>query len=102
MEYLTLHNQVRSLNVAEYKKLHSLYNLKAETGELSLSDERKFQRLRRRGEIDLLDSADVICTTCIASADRRLRTFRFQYVLIDEATQAIEPECLLPALKGAR
>jgi regulator of nonsense transcripts 1 len=52
--------------------------------------------------VDLLDAADVVCTTCIASADRRLNKFRFQYVLIDEATQAIEPECLLPALKGAR
>jgi regulator of nonsense transcripts 1 len=27
---------------------------------------------------------------------------KFLYVLIDEATQAIEPECLLPMLKGAK
>jgi len=73
VDFLTLHNQVRSMDIAEYKKLHSLYGIKDANGELSLSDERKFHRLRRRCETDLLDAADVICTTCIASADKRLK-----------------------------
>lgn len=47
-------------------------------------------------------NADVICCTCIASADRRIKDFKFYNVLIDEATQAIEPECLLPMLKSAK
>lgn len=51
---------------------------------------------------DILDSADVICCTCITAADPRLNDLTFQYVLIDEATQAIEPECLLPMLHGAK
>ena len=74
------------MDVAEYKKLHDLFAIKDDCGELSIADDRKFHRLRRRCEIDLLYAADVICTTCIASADRRLKSFRFQYVLIDEAT----------------
>lgn len=44
----------------------------------------------------------MICSTCISSADPRLKDIRFKHVLIDEATQAIEPECLLPMLKGAK
>ena len=38
----------------------------------------------------------------MAAFDRRLKKSRFLRVLIDEATQATEPECLLPILKGAK
>jgi len=33
-----------------------------------------------------LKNAEVICTTCVAAFDRRLRGFKFSQVLIDEAT----------------
>ena len=56
-----------------------------------------FQRER-----EILDAADVICTTCSSSADRRLHSYEFQTVLIDEATQAVEPECLIPIVRGCR
>lgn len=44
----------------------------------------------------------MICTTCAGSGDPRLNNFRFRQVLIDEATQATEPECLIPIVKGAK
>ncbi|RNF10537.1 regulator of nonsense transcripts 1 isoform X2 [Trypanosoma conorhini] len=56
----------------------------------------------RKVEEALLGSADVICCTCIGAADRRLGKMRFQYVLIDEATQATEPEALVPLVRGAK
>ena len=31
-----------------------------------------------------------------------MRQLEFKYVLIDEATQSCEPECILPILKGAK
>lgn len=43
-------------------------------------------RLREDAERDVLDSADVICTTCNGSDDIRLKNMKFVYVLIDEAT----------------
>ncbi|KEG09267.1 putative regulator of nonsense transcripts 1, putative,nonsense mRNA reducing factor 1 [Trypanosoma grayi] len=50
----------------------------------------------------ILDSADVICCTCIAAGDRRMRHMRFKHVLIDEATQGNEPETLIPLVRGAK
>jgi regulator of nonsense transcripts 1 len=42
--------------------------------------------MRDDAERDVLDSADVICTTCNGSSDGRLKNMKFLYVLIDEAT----------------
>jgi len=35
------------------------------------------------------------------SWDSKLEDETFKYVIIDDATLAIEPDCLLPILKGA-
>ncbi|KAL4460510.1 hypothetical protein ABPG74_000261 [Tetrahymena malaccensis] len=102
VEFLTLHNQVRSLDFDEYKEMQKLLELKEDQGELDHDDEDKYYSLKRQGEKEILRNAEVICSTCISSADPRLKDIRFKHVLIDEATQAIEPECLLPMLKGAK
>jgi regulator of nonsense transcripts 1 len=47
--------------------------------------------LKKKAENEIIKKADVICATCISSADRRLSEYHFNHVLIDEATQAIEP-----------
>lgn len=49
-----------------------------------------------------LQNADVICCTCVGAGDPRLVKFRFRMVLIDESTQATEPECMVPIVLGAR
>lgn len=58
--------------------------------------------LRLASEKELLQTADVICTTCVGCGDLRLSGFRFRQVLIDEATQATEAECLIPIVMGAK
>jgi regulator of nonsense transcripts 1 len=52
----------------------------------------------------LLQHADVICCTCIAAGDKRFSGVknRFRYVLVDESTQASEPECLVPIVGCVR
>eukprot|EP01022_Parablepharisma_sp_SALTPOND_P016227 TRINITY_DN234_c0_g2_i1.p2 TRINITY_DN234_c0_g2~~TRINITY_DN234_c0_g2_i1.p2 ORF type:complete len:1040 (+),score=86.45 TRINITY_DN234_c0_g2_i1:3145-6264(+) len=102
VDFLTLHRQVRELKGAEFSTLQKLFMLKEELGELSTKDERNFRKLKRLAEDKLLASAQVVCCTCVAAFDKRIRKCRFMRVLIDEATQAIEPECLLPVLKGAK
>lgn len=100
------------------------------SGELSSSDEKKFKALKRATEREILQSADVICCTCVGAGDPRLANFRFRQVcklsyleipkafyyqvkllyfiffvfqvLIDESTQATEPECLIPLVLGVK
>ncbi|XP_020093932.1 regulator of nonsense transcripts 1 homolog isoform X3 [Ananas comosus] len=102
VEHLTLHYQVRHLDTSEKSELHKLQQLKDEQGELSSSDEKKFKALKRATEREILQSADVICCTCVGAGDPRLANFRFRQVLIDESTQATEPECLIPLVLGVK
>ncbi|KAJ6706035.1 REGULATOR OF NONSENSE TRANSCRIPTS 1-LIKE PROTEIN [Salix purpurea] len=89
VEHLTLHYQVRHLDTSEKR-------------ELSSSDEKKYKALKRATEREISQSADVICCTCGGAGDPRLANFRFRQVLIDESTQATEPECLIPLVLGAK
>jgi len=102
VEYLTLHYQVRHLDTPEKAELQKLQMLKEELGELSQADEKKFNSLKRAAERDILQAADVVCCTCSAAGDPRINSLRFRQCLIDEATQATEPECLIPVVLGAK
>ncbi|KAL3619416.1 Regulator of nonsense transcripts 1-like protein [Castilleja foliolosa] len=102
VEHLTLHYQVRHLDTSEKSELYKLQQLKDEQGELSSSDEKKFKALKRATEREISQSADVICCTCVGAGDPRLANFRFRQVLIDESTQATEPECLIPLVLGVK
>jgi len=87
--FLALHNQVAGATT--HRDLQKLIQLKTEQGELSAQDERRYRNLVRNAERDILNAADVICTTCVGCGDPRLAKFKFRTVLIDEATQAAEP-----------
>lgn len=102
VEYLTLHYQVRHLDTPERAELHKLQLLKDELGELSQQDEKKFNSLKRAAEREILEAADVVCCTCSAAGDPRISSLRFRQCLVDEATQATEPECLIPIVLGAK
>ena len=73
-----------------------------EDGELNEKDDKIFKDLKRQAEDEIIRNADVICTTCVSAFDQRLKSIKFKQVLIDEATQATEPETLIPLLKGAK
>ncbi|KAL1915089.1 uncharacterized protein VTP21DRAFT_7570 [Calcarisporiella thermophila] len=100
VSFLTLHEQVA--NNDTNIELQKLIQLKNEQGELSVSDERKYKSLKRQCENEILQNADVICCTCVGAADPRLSKFRFRTVLIDEATQSAEPECMIPLVMGCK
>ncbi|XP_073704581.1 regulator of nonsense transcripts 1-like [Garra rufa] len=88
-----------SSNMPELQKLQQL---KDETGELSSSDEKRYRALKRTAERELLMNADVICCTCVGAGDPRLAKMQFRSILIDESTQATEPECMVPVVLGAK
>ncbi len=51
---------------------------------------------------DVLDQAEVICATCIGVGHEMLERRRFPNILMDEATQAIEPAAWVPIVRGCR
>lgn len=100
VSFLSLHEQVRmnDTNV----ELNKLNQLKAELGELSSQDEKKYKSLTRSAEREILSNADVICCTCVGAGDPRLSKMKFRTVLIDESTQSAEPECMIPLVLGCK
>ncbi|WVO17314.1 hypothetical protein L204_105006 [Cryptococcus depauperatus] len=98
--FLSLHSQVS--NADTHTELQKLIQLRNDQGELSQSDERKYKVLIKACEKDILNAADVICTTCVGAGDPRLSRFKFRTVLIDEATQSAEPECMIPLVMGCK
>lgn len=102
VEHLSLHAMIKSLDSPDKADLRKLMQLKDDQGELSSQDEKRFKSLKRQAEREILQAADVICTTCVGAGEPRLSNFRFRQVLIDEATQATEPECLIPIVQGAK
>jgi regulator of nonsense transcripts 1 len=99
VDHLCLHIMTPLAAGDEFAKLQ---RLKDEIGELSERDQKKYRSLRNKTEREILQAADVICCTCVGAGDPRLKNFRFRQVLIDEATQAIEAEALIPIAMGAK
>ena len=104
VEHLSLHNQLRKLEGRkEYKSFFEMLKRKEEEGNvLSDKDHEKYKKLKKKAEEEIINKCQVVVTTCISSFDKRLNNFRFPIVLIDEATQACESECILPLLHGAK
>ena len=103
VDFLTLHAQVQQLAKTEdQKELLKLMKLKETAGELTAKDEKRLRQVKSRIEMRILDNADIVCCTCVSAADPRISKLRFKHVLVDEATQATEPECLIPLVMGAK
>ena len=101
VSHLALHNLIRCKE--SFQELNKLQELKDVTGELSATDEKKYRNLKIDAEDEILQSADVICCTCItAGAFKISGKIAFSSLLIDEAMQATEPECLVPLVTGVR
>ncbi len=50
----------------------------------------------------ILSRAQVVCCTNSTAGSEALQAFSFDLVAIDEATQATEPSCLVPLVKGKK
>jgi regulator of nonsense transcripts 1 len=57
--------------------MHDLLAKKEELGDLSEKEDKQLKDLKRQAEDEILKNAEVICTTCVAAFDRRLKNFRF-------------------------
>lgn len=99
VSHLSLHTLVKKADF--FPDLKKLFLLKEKFDQMSPKDEAKFKHLVSQTEKMLLSQAEVICCTCIVAGDARLSGMKFRTVVIDEATQACEPECLIPFTLGA-
>ena len=82
------------------KDLHEYsldYQVEMKRVEVGQSKKGEFQSPKLKKEI--LNAADIIATTCTGAGDSDLKTIKFPYILIDEATQAIEPVSLISIAK---
>lgn len=102
VNHLSLHTIVRNLDTPDKAELRKYQTLKDELGDLTAADARRYRQLRAQAEREVLQAADVICTTCVGAGDPRLSNFRFRQLLIDESTQAMEAECFIPIVLGVK
>ena len=58
--------------------------------------------LEKRAVEGLLHDAEVVCATNVSAGSDALRDSRFDVAFIDEATQAMEPSCLIPMVKASK
>ncbi|MFW5945394.1 MAG: IGHMBP2 family helicase [Candidatus Natronoplasma sp.] len=62
----------------------------------------KVDQLEKKAVGEVLDRADVVCSTNSSSASQALEDENFDLCVIDEATQATEPSCLIPTVKAEK
>jgi predicted DNA helicase len=62
----------------------------------------KADELREEAVDEILESKQVICTTNSTAGSELLQNRDFDLVVIDEATQATEPSCLIPITHGKK
>jgi len=60
----------------------------------------KVDELENKAVNEVLERADVVCSTNSSSASQALEDKKFDLCVIDEATQASEPSCLIPTVKA--
>ncbi len=89
---IALEEEVKKLNKQKAMLTHQLDKVK----DKQKSDYRTLDATRRRFRNEVLQEADVICSTLSASAYEYLEPFDFELVIIDEAAQAIELSSLIP------
>ena len=60
----------------------------------------RVEKLEQKAINDLLESAEVICSTNSTAGSELLSDHDFELIVIDEATQSTEPASLIPFIKG--
>ncbi|GFH26742.1 AAA domain-containing protein, partial [Haematococcus lacustris] len=50
----------------------------------------------------IISGSEVVCCTCIGAGGPELKGFSFPLLVLDEGSQASEPEALVPIMKGTR
>ena len=88
-------------NPKNNERIINLMNRREKYGNLDRKTFEEYQKLLSNFENEIIESSDIVLSTISSSADPRLKDYYFPIVIIDEATQSLEPDCLLPLLHKA-
>ena len=91
---LSLHRKVLERN----PELEDMYNPEALVS-MDLNEKDRLFQMKLLLEREIISESDMIFTTCVGAADSRLKDTKFGFCVIDEASQILEPETLIPILK---
>ena len=83
-------------------KMKRILDIKEKIVHLIGEDYEYYKKYIHDFERRILDTKKIVLTTTNNACDKRLKDEKFPIVIMDEATQALEPECLLPLIKGAK
>ena len=94
----SLYNLAKQDIYSNPKKNEKIIKLikKREKYGLKKSEEDEYKEYMEEFEQRIINSCDIILSTINNSADSRLKDYYFPIVIIDEATQSLEPDILLP------
>ncbi len=92
IRYKALEDELKKLNSQRIALTQQLDQLK----DAQKSESRTLDAIRRRTRRQVLQEADVICSTLSGAGHDTLDQFEFETIVIDEAAQAIELSSLIP------
>ncbi|KAF8630856.1 hypothetical protein AX17_005215 [Amanita inopinata Kibby_2008] len=87
-----IEEELKRLNSERMKLTQNLDRLKDQ----QKSESRTLDAIRRRARLEVLQEADIVCSTLSGAGHDTLDQFDFDTVVIDEAAQAIELSSLIP------
>lgn len=88
----------RGIPPGKLKAMAKWLNIQDEISELA----DKALALENQATERLLKESEVICATNATAGSNILEGYQFDSIFIDEATQSIEPACLIPMVKGKK
>lgn len=84
------------------KKTKELFEKRKKYGYLLGDDNRDYNKIIGEYQNKILNPCNIILSTINNSVDGRIAHLNFPIVIIDEATQALEPDCIMPLYHKAK
>eukprot|EP00898_Chlorokybus_atmophyticus_P000570 jgi/Chlat1/1513/Chrsp12S02079 len=86
--------------VAAHPKVQEIASQQVQRKRWSRSDQQLMEAVEDQVAKQIIDNADVVAATCVGAGGDILAGRKFRLCVIDEATQATEPVCIIPLSLG--